>query len=791
MKKELLSVAAVAASVLAGWANEYTFVFDGDNDMGGLTRQTSTNPDELTFSERFSLNAEGIELSVSNAAETGLGFALVNAGGTNAGILVYASMKSDTSMTPEITMTVPNGKITEAKLYMSGMSLNTLDIDFNGASIESQNEGSQYSWTWTANNEGVETLTMGWVNNFSSRYIHKIELTYSPDLGGKQECGLSFAAKSYEAFLDEDFKSPSLRNPNKLDISWSSSDESVATVDATGKVTLNGKGQTTISASTEGNDEFASGNAKYELDVIPCAANIAQLLEYAPSVYDRVKVNFPATVNFANGSYAFVTDAEGNPACFDDIRNRNSSSTTPITIYSVGQVIPAGWVATNATIYESVIWEGLPENSTETVEVVYPKVNSVTPADADRVVILKNVTFETRTAEGFTKAFGTTPDGTRYEFQDTYDVAAKPAGTYDVTCVVRYSKRGTTEYFYLSPIAYGEPSGDDEPIQPTEPTFPNHLDYTINGEAELPGVTVKQQIDGVTNVIDFSGECEAEKLTITFATPEGWDSMMMLDFFGFGEITNTPGTRAEEDWTSVENSLNQGFKAGNTITYDADGEANFGYIALVKGDKVYLKYINFSVKVSTTGSVVPNPEDPIVPESLVVTVINDEGLVIDQYKDAEGALTINLSGVTDYEEVYMILDVPEGWDGFISCPYDEGIEIGESGFNPKNTRAQEINWVPVEDLLEDGFIKGNRFTFKPADHEQEVATYLYKGEEADMLNWIYILVNIQGNGSGVESVDKAEDARYFDLQGNRISEPKAGIHIKVGADGKVSKIMVK
>ena len=128
-----------------------------------------------------------MELSVKNTATTGKGFALVNAGGTNSGLFVYASVAKDTSMTPEITMTVPNGKITEVKLYMSGMSLNSLDIDFNGELIESENEGSLYSWTWSSK-EGIESLSMSWENNFSSRYIHKIELSYSHDLGGKQEC---------------------------------------------------------------------------------------------------------------------------------------------------------------------------------------------------------------------------------------------------------------------------------------------------------------------------------------------------------------------------------------------------------------------------------------------------------------------------------------------------------------------------------------------------------------------------------------------------------------------------
>ncbi|MDE5840233.1 MAG: hypothetical protein K2H49_04870, partial [Muribaculaceae bacterium] len=223
-----------------------------------------------------------------------------------------------------------------------------------------------------------------------------------------------------------------------------------------GKVTLVGGGNTMITAATEGNEQFAAGNARYELAVIPTASNIKQLLEYAPEATDRVQVNFPATVTFASGSTAFVIDSEGNAACFDDIRNRNSQSTSATTLYKTGQVIPAGWIATNATIYESVIWEGIPGKVTETAEVTYEKVAAFTPEDVDRVVTLMNVTFETTTASGTTKAFGTTPDGTRYEFQDTYNTPTKPAGTYDVTGVVRYSKRGTTVFFYMAPIAYAD-----------------------------------------------------------------------------------------------------------------------------------------------------------------------------------------------------------------------------------------------------------------------------------------------------------------------------------------------
>ncbi|MDE5869442.1 MAG: Ig-like domain-containing protein, partial [Muribaculaceae bacterium] len=252
-----------------------------------------------------------------------------------------------------------------------------------------------------------------------TRYIHAIELSFTEDLGDKKECGLALSEKTAQAIMGQEFTAPVLSNPNNLAINWSSSNEEVATVDADGKVTLVAGGKTTITAATEGNDEFAAGNVKYELTVVPSAANLVEMATMAPELNDPVYVNCPLTVTFANGSYAFVIDAEGNAGNINDSRNDEKAQGTAQTIYKVGDVIPAGWVATNSSPYETV-WKGLPAESTETVEVTYPEVTAFTEEDVDKVVTLKDVTFTTNTASGNTKAFGTTPDGTRYEFQDTY-----------------------------------------------------------------------------------------------------------------------------------------------------------------------------------------------------------------------------------------------------------------------------------------------------------------------------------------------------------------------------------
>lgn len=478
MRKGLLTIATLAAVALSVKATEYKFEFDGMNDMGGLTRQTSNKAADLTFTQDFSMTEEGITLTITNLSEPEEenGFALINAGGNNAGLCVYSGFFK--TVTPEITLRVPGGKITGVSLNMSGSAMTSLDIIFNDETIICTGNNPIFNWIWT-DAEGMESVTCTWTNINYARYIHSIDVIYTPDLGGKQESEISFSEKNVDGVLGETFSSPILSNPHDLNIEWTSSDEKVATVDADGKVTLADKGTTVITASTEGNDEYAAGNAKYVLCVIPVASNIAELNELAPNLYDRVKVNFPATVNYGYLSCAYVTDAEGNATCFDDIRNRSSSSTSVVTLYKAGQVIPAGWIATNATMYGSGIWEGIPEKSTETVEVIYPKVTSITPADADKVVVLENVKFEKRTAEGNTKAYGSTPDGTRYEFQDTYNIGSKPAGTYDVTGVVKYSKYGETIYFYMAPIKYTK--SDESIVEMEDADTSKAIYYNLDG----------------------------------------------------------------------------------------------------------------------------------------------------------------------------------------------------------------------------------------------------------------------------------------------------------------------
>ncbi len=319
-----------------------------------------------------------------------------------------------------------------------------------------------------------------------------------------------------------------------------------------------------------------------------------------------------------------------------------------------------------------------------------------------------------------------------------------------MACLVKGDAYYTIQIDFVFDVKKSSGSGD-EPVDPNNPSLPKSLKYTLNGETELPGITVKQQIDDTYHLINITGECDSDKITVTFDTPEGWDGLMIADFFGCGEISNLQ-TRGEVSMIPVENILGMGFQKGNTITYDTDGEANIGYIALIKGDMACSTFIDFEITVSKSGgSDQPGLDGPAFPESIGVTTFA-EGLEVWQGEDYD-ILTIILSGEIAQESFDVVLDVPEGWDGFISAAYSDDTTIGESGVGPRKTRAEEIEWYDIEAFIDAGYVKGNKFTFKANGTQQDVEIHLYKGNMVDAANWIALENNeVTSTGGNVEPI---------------------------------------
>ena len=87
---------------------------------------------------------------------------------------------------------------------------------------------------------------------------------------------LSFASGTATAtYGDATVTSPTLNNPHQLPLTWSSSNKGVATVNASGVVTIVGAGETVISAAFAGNDTYGANTISYTLTVNKAAASVA------------------------------------------------------------------------------------------------------------------------------------------------------------------------------------------------------------------------------------------------------------------------------------------------------------------------------------------------------------------------------------------------------------------------------------------------------------------------------------------------------------------------------------
>lgn len=113
-------------------------------------------------------------------------------------------------------------------------------------------------------------LYVGFKSSGASFYLNYVTFAYEveDDVELKSEAGLSFSINSCIANMGEAFTAPLLKKATDAEVTYTSSDEEVATVDeTTGVVTLVGIGETVITASAPENDRFLAGAASYKLTV--------------------------------------------------------------------------------------------------------------------------------------------------------------------------------------------------------------------------------------------------------------------------------------------------------------------------------------------------------------------------------------------------------------------------------------------------------------------------------------------------------------------------------------------
>lgn len=160
-----------------------------------------------------------------------------------------------------------------------------------GSSFESA-VGTYADGTWTG---ALNSVDIACNITKSNAGISKITVTYQKsDAPVKKNPGLAFSATEVTTTLGAAFTAPTLTKETTAAVTYSSSNEAVATVDATtGAVNVLAVGNTVITASAPENDEYSAGSAKYTLTVD------AQVLD---------QVNMPYVESFESSLGSFTTD---------------------------------------------------------------------------------------------------------------------------------------------------------------------------------------------------------------------------------------------------------------------------------------------------------------------------------------------------------------------------------------------------------------------------------------------------------------------------------------------------
>ena len=204
-------------------------------------------------------------------------------------------------------------------------------------------------------NQAAGTIYTLKVTSNHNTQITKI-MIYKKGSSAKDQAGISWSKASATVTIEgNDNVYPTLNNPNNLTVSYASSKEEVATIDASGTITLVAAGSTTISAIFEGNDQYEASTVTYNLTVKEAEgggggeqtvtdATVAQALAVIEGLADGAKTEGDYKVTgyvvevtdisteFGNATFTIADAKGGSPvltvfrakdANGDDIKNAN------------------------------------------------------------------------------------------------------------------------------------------------------------------------------------------------------------------------------------------------------------------------------------------------------------------------------------------------------------------------------------------------------------------------------------------------------------------------------------
>ena len=127
----------------------------------------------------------------------------------------------------------------------------------------------------------------------------------------KSAAGLAWSAEEVSIVIGEDYSLPTLTNPYGLSVSYTSSDESIASIDKDGTVTVIADGSITISAESAETDAFEAGSASYKLNITKTSDGISWSESSATVTIGASDNSFPTLNNPGQQEVTYASSNEG------------------------------------------------------------------------------------------------------------------------------------------------------------------------------------------------------------------------------------------------------------------------------------------------------------------------------------------------------------------------------------------------------------------------------------------------------------------------------------------------
>lgn len=240
--KTMLLLFALIAGSGSVWAVDVTFTFNTDEGISalGISKPSSSAGTNLSTSTPYTI--DGVNMAVTNG---GTSTRVWNSGGT-LDLRIYKNGGS-------LTFTAP-GNIT--KIVLTGSVVNKFSTTV-GSFSDGTWEGDEASVKLTATDTGkINTITVTYTSSGEATTVTIDDSGIKSDRKGGTAAGTFSASVTAGGEIVDGAM-----------VSWSSSEESVATIDEDGKLTLVAAGKTTITATYAGNATYASSTGTYNLTV--------------------------------------------------------------------------------------------------------------------------------------------------------------------------------------------------------------------------------------------------------------------------------------------------------------------------------------------------------------------------------------------------------------------------------------------------------------------------------------------------------------------------------------------